>query len=246
MFKDLFSTQSGDYAKYRPTYPTELFGYLASLVDTHDTCWDCGTGNGQAALQLVDHFDVVIATDPAEKQLANSVQHPKIQYHVASAESSGIADHSVDLITAAQAFHWFNRDAFFDEVRRVLKLNGVLAFWCYELAQITPEIDAIVFQFYKGTLGPYWQPERQLVEEGYRNIEIPFQHITPPPFEMNAVWGLDQLIGYLGTWSALQDYIKENDVNPLEEVYPELKEVWGEEKVRNVRWELGLRVARNI
>ena len=244
-FKDLFSGQSTDYAKFRPGYPDALFGYLASLVDQHDTAWDCGTGNGQAALKLTDHFDHVIATDPSEKQLASAARHPGIEYRNAPAESSGLPDRSVSLIAVAQAFHWFKQNEFFTEARRVLTPQGVLALWCYELAKITPEVDAVVYQLYKGTLGSYWEKERLLVEEGYRHVRIPLAEIAPPKFEMTAVWSIEHLIGYLGTWSALQTYIRKNGTNPLETVYANLKSAWGAEKTHSVRWELGLRVCRN-
>jgi SAM-dependent methyltransferase len=244
-YKDLFSGQSTDYAKFRPRYPDALFRYLASLVDQRDTVWDCGTGNGQAALKLTEHFAKVIATDPSEKQLASAEKNPRIEYRIAPAEASGLPDRSVDLITAAQAFHWFKQDEFFTEARRVLKPHGALAIWCYELAKITPEIDAVVHRLYKGILGPYWEKERQLVEEGYKHVHIPGHEITPPKFEMNAVWSLEHLIGYLSTWSALQTYLKKNGDNPLEKIYPDLKSAWGGEITLPVSWDLGLRVGRN-
>jgi SAM-dependent methyltransferase len=244
-FKDLFSRQSTDYATFRPTYPDSLFRYLVSLVDERDTAWDCGTGNGQAALKLSEYFDHVIATDPSEKQLALAARSAQIDYRVATAEVSGLRDSSVDLITVAQAFHWFKQDLFFMEAKRVLKPGGVLAFWCYELAQITPEIDAVVYRLYKEKLGPFWEKERLLVEEGYKKVQIPFCQISPPPFKMTAEWTLEHLTGYLSTWSALQNYLKKNADNPLEAFLPELKSAWGGQSPRPVRWDLALKIARN-
>lgn len=243
-FKDLFSQQSVDYARYRPSYPDPLFRYLSSLVGEHQLAWDCGTGNGQAALQLAEYFDQVIATDPSAKQIAHATQHPKVEYRVDSAEKSTLNYQSVDLVTSAQAFHWFRQTEFFDEVHRVLKPQGVLAFWCYGLAQISPEIDQIVMKLYRDILGDYWEPERKQVEEGYRNAYLPMKEITPQKFEMTAEWDLEHLVGYLNTWSALQAYIKKNQTNPLEELFNSLQEAWGSNKTRTVKWELALRVAR--
>ena len=244
-FKDLFSRQAGEYARFRPTYPAKLFQYLASLVDAHDLAWDCGTGNGQAALQLAEHFERVIATDPSAKQISSASRHAKIEYRVGSAENTSLADHSVSLITVAQAFHWFKQDEFFAEAHRVLKAKGILALWSYELCQITPEIDAVVHRLYTDILGSHWEPERKLVEEGYRNVRLPMHEIKPPAFEMTAAWSLEHLLGYLNTWSALQTYIQKNHSNPLEMIFGDLRAAWGEATTRPVRWELALRVCRN-
>lgn len=251
-FKDLFSRQSVDYAKFRPAYPDILFRYLSSLcepgcpegVGVHSLAWDCGTGNGQAAIKLADYFDKVIATDPSAKQLSSAIQHGQVEYRVGSAEKTTFADQSVNLITVAQAFHWFKQREFFEECRRVLKSKGILAFWCYNLCKITPEVDSVVLHRYKDVLGPYWEKERQLVEEGYRHVRMPLQEITPPNFEMAAEWSLGHLIGYLGTWSALQSYIDKNKKNPLETAFPDLKAAWGDVNTRTVRWKLALKVGR--
>ncbi len=243
-FKDLFSARSTDYAKFRPTYPDALFQYLVKLTPAQKLAWDCGTGSGQAAVILARYFDKVVATDSSESQLENVVRHPQIEYHQATAERSNLDDKCADLITVAQAFHWFNPHDFFREARRVGKPGSILAFWCYGLANITPDIDAIVWRLYDGILGSYWEAERKLVEEGYRNVEIPFEEIKGPTFDMTADWSLDHLIGYLGTWSALQKYIKLNTTNPLETIFAELKMAWGTADRRSVKWPLGLRVAK--
>lgn len=244
MSKDLFSAQSGCYAKFRPTYPESLFRYLAALTPEQKLAWDCGCGNGQAAVKLADYFERVIATDSSEKQLENAARHPKVAYRKTTAESSGFEDRCVDLTAAAQSFHWFKKEEFYGEVQRVSKPDGVLAIWCYGLANISPEIDTVVRAFYEDVLGPYWEKERRLVEEGYRNVPFPFREITPPRFEMTAQWFLGQLLGYLGTWSALQAFIKRNGSNPLEALYPDLRKAWGNGSIRSVKWELAVRVGR--
>lgn len=243
-FKDLFSRQSVDYSKFRPTYPPELFQYLASLVGSHELAWDVGTGNGQSAVQLANYFAHVIATDPSAKQLENATQNAKVEYRLGAAEQSPLHNQTADLVTVAQAFHWFDQSKFFAEVQRVLRPNGLLAFWSYGGASITQQVNAVVRKLYRDILEDYWEPERKLVEEGYKSVELPFEEIQPPEFFMTSAWSLDHLVGYLGTWSALQTYIRKNGTNPLEELYPKLQEAWGSVEQHSVSWKIGLRLCR--
>lgn len=243
-FKDLFSVNAEDYARFRPGYPPQLFKYFASLTDNHGLAWDVGTGNGQAAIELARYYKRVIATDPSIRQLEQAMANKNVNYMVGPAEKSPLADHSADLITVAQAFHWFQQDAFFKEVKRVSKPNALLAVWCYEIAKISPEIDAKVTELYETVLGNYWEPERKLVQEGYRNEIFPFEEIKAPKFELEVSWSIEQLIGYICTWSALQKFIKQEGHNPLNTFYPDLQKIWGDEKTKKITWNLALRVQR--
>ena len=189
-FKDLFSAQASTYQKFRPQYPEELFTYLAGTVGAHDRVWDCGTGNGQAARALAKHFKSVIATDASQGQIDSAVAHPSVEYRVAPAEGSGLPAASVDLITVAQALHWFDLDPFYAEVNRVLKPGGRIAVWCYGITKVHTAIDAIVEGFYSGTLNGYWDPARHFIDEEYRTIAFPFpegmsQKITQCGFQVN-------------------------------------------------------------
>ena len=247
-FKDLFSKQSTDYAKFRPLYPAELYDYLAGLVAERKLAWDCGTGNGQAAVELASRFERVLATDPSQKQIQSAEPRANIVYSVASAESSGLpsasAGQGVDLVTVAQALHWFKHDEFSREVKRVVRPGGVLAVWSYGLMEISPEVDFQVLHFYRDLLGPYWEPERRLVEEGYKSVRIPFEELKTPAFFMKADWTFEHLIGYLRTWSALQTCIVKTGEDPLEKMALRLKAAWGRETHRPVIWPLSVRVFR--
>jgi len=241
-FKDHFSKQAADYAVFRPRYPQQLFAYLGSVAPSRDLAWDCGTGNGQAAIGLASTFDRVIATDASEKQIANAQQHQGVDYRVFSAENSGIQSEMIDLIMVAQALHWFDLDRFYPEVRRVLKRDGVLAASAYNLLHIEQAIDAIVNRYYHAIVGPFWPPERRLVEQ-FGNLPFPFQEIDPPKFEMTENWNLNHLLGYLRTWSSTQRFIDANGSDPLEQITDELRSAWGEPRqIRKVAWPLTLRV----
>jgi SAM-dependent methyltransferase len=241
-FKDHFSRQAADYAIFRPGYPQELFDYLGSIAPSRHLAWDCGTGNGQAAAGLASVFDRVIATDASEKQIANALPYEHVEYRVAAAENSGIQSGTIDLIMVAQALHWFDLDRFYAEARRVLKPNGVLAASAYNLLHIEPAIDEVVNRYYYEVVGPFWPPERELVEN-FANLPFPFQEIDPPKFEMTTQWNLDHLLGYLRTWSSTQRFIVAKGSDPLEQIADELRRAWGDsQQTRKVIWPLILRI----
>lgn len=244
-FHDHFSGHAGSYARFRPRYPTALFDHLASRAPGCGRAWDCGTGSGQAAVALAEYFEMVVASDPSARQIANAEPHARVAYLVASAERSPLAASSCDLITVAQALHWFDTPRFFAAARRILRPQGVVAVWCYELMRITPALDAVIEHYYRDVVGPYWPPERQLVEEGYRSIAFPFEEWQAPPLAMANNLDLSALLGYLDTWSAAQRYRAARGEDPLDRVRDRLREAWGDPaRRRTVRWPLSLRIGR--
>ena len=186
----------------------------------------------------------MIGVEPSEGQLANAAPAARVEYRRGAAEATGLDDASADLLTVAQAFHWFKHAAFFAEVRRVVRPGGGLAFWCYGLAFITPAIDAAVHHYYEDLLGPYWEPERKLVEQGYRNVGVPFDEIGAPAFAMQLSWSLDHLLGYLGTWSPRKRFLAERGQDALEIALPGLRAAWGDAGERPVSWPLSVRAFR--
>ncbi len=244
-FKDHFSTRSSRYAAFRPRYPAELFTYLASLTPRHDLAWDCATGSGQAARGLAEHYTRVSATDASAAQIEAAAPHAGVEFRVAPAQASGLPDRSADLITVAQAAHWFDLPAFYAEVRRVLKPGGLLAIWCYERLAVAPALDAIVEDFYAGLLGPYWPPERRLVESGYRDLDFPFAELTAPAMPMTASWTLDQLLGYFSTWSAVKAYQRATGEDPLPAPRARLASAWiSLAQAKTIKWPLSVRLGR--
>ncbi len=244
-FKDHFSTQAAGYAKARPTYPPELFANLARLTPGRSLAWDAGTGNGQAAVALAVHFEKVVATEPSAAQLAQAAPHPRVTYQQSAETAPMLADKSVDLATVAQAAHWFDRTAYYAEVRRVVRPGGVVALWTYELCTISPEIDAVVNRFYKGPIGPWWPPERKHCETGYRELEFPFAELPFPSVVMQLDWSLDDLLGYLRTWSAVVRYTKAKGHDPIPTVRKELAAHWGAPDLkRRVVWPLAGRLGQ--
>ncbi len=242
-FEDHFSENTKEYALFRPTYPTALFEYLSDIAPENKIAWDCATGNGQSAQQLSRYFSQVLATDASASQLKQVKKEKNIIYRVSVAEQTSIETGSMDLITVAQALHWFDLEKFFIEVKRVLKPKGVLAVWSYNLLNIRTDIDEVIKHFYEETLGPYWPPERQIVEQGYAEIQFPFKLIETPGFMMKQEWDCSQLLGYLGTWSAVKKYKHEKGFDPISELAKVILDVWGDpgEKLI-VEWPLNTRV----
>lgn len=246
-FVDRFAPVSDRYAACRPTYPAALFGWLADLVPARCLAWDCATGSGQAARDLAAHFEHVIATDASATQVGHAPPSAGVEYRVAAAESSRLESGSADLITVAQALHWFAMDRFFAECARVLKPGGVLAVWSYGPLRVDgdPAVDTLVRHYYHEIVGPFWPAERALVDQGYASVVLPFPELAAPAFEMRVAWPLERLLGYLGTWSATAAYRARIGKDPLDLIRGDLALIWGRSEVtRDIVWPLVARAAR--
>jgi SAM-dependent methyltransferase len=243
-FKDHFSGHAADYRAFRPTYPPELFAFLASVSPGRELAWDCGTGSGQAAVPLAGHFARVFATDASAEQVKNAQPHPRVEYAVAPAEACPLPDDCTDLVTVTQALHWFDHDRFYPEVRRVCKPGGVFAATCYYEPSVSPEVDPILREW-EDFIRPYWTPERVWVDEGYRSIPFPFPELPAPDFELSVPSSLAQFVGYLSTWSATKAYVKSHREDPLARFAAGFAAAWGDPATpRTLRWKLVVRVGR--
>lgn len=241
-FKDHFSGHAAGYRDARPHYDAALFAWLAAQVRSHKLVWDVGCGNGQASVALAPHFERVIATDPSAQQIANAQACDNVEYRVEPAERSSLADASADVVTVAQALHWFDLEHFYAEVRRVLKPGGLIAVWTYAHTRIAPALDTIVDRLYTDIVGAYWPPERRHTENGYASLPFPFKEMAVPPFALVAQWNLTQFLAYLRTWSSTQRYIKTNGDDPVTALEAEFAMAWGEAtQVRAVSWQLAVR-----
>ncbi|HKJ76269.1 MAG TPA: class I SAM-dependent methyltransferase [Gammaproteobacteria bacterium] len=244
-FADHFAPVAADYGRHRPGYPPGLFAFLADTAPGTRRAWDCATGTGQAARGLAEHFAEVRATDASAGQVEQAEGPTNVRYSVAPAEAGGLDDASADLVTVAQALHWFDLPAFYAEVRRVLRPGGLLAVWSYNLLEAGPAVDAVIERLYRDRLGPYWPTERRHVENGYRDLPFPFRPVAAPAFAMTSEWTLAGLTGYLGTWSAVARCREAEGTDPVAEVEAALAAAWGPaDTARPVRWPLTLRVGR--
>ena len=240
-FKDHFSGQAVAYEKYRPHYPRELFAWLAANSPYRELAIDVATGNGQAAQALAEFFNEVVATDASAAQLANAAPKPRVRYLCEPAERISLPDSSVDLVVSSQAAHWFDWPAFAAEARRVLRPGGMLAIWSYRDFVVQADIERLLHDFSREVVGPYWPRERRHVEECYRSLALPFAECAAPSFEMRAEWDCESVLGYIGTWSAVQRCRKRSGRDPIALLSPMLRKTWGK-GTQTVRWPLTLTV----
>lgn len=242
--KDNFSDQSEIYAKYRPVYPPGLYSFLISLVKERGSAWDCGTGNGQVAMELSKFFEKIFATDLSEEQIKNAVQGDNIFYSVERAEHTSFSDDSFNLIVVAQAIHWFDFDNFYKEVNRTINPGGLLAIIGYGMLRVDEETDKIIDDFYKNTIGPYWDKERRYIDEGYQTIPFPFDDIAVPQLTNTPEWNLEEITGYFETWSAVQHYVKANNRNPVDLIRAELEKIWPKGTTKKIQFPILTRMAK--
>ncbi|KAL4282624.1 hypothetical protein GQ457_16G007390 [Hibiscus cannabinus] len=251
----LFIKQAKQYAEARPSYTPQLFQFIASKTPQHDLVWDVGTGSGQAARSLAEIYNYVVATDTSPKQLEFAPKLPNIRYQETSptmslseVEQKVGAESSVDLVTVAQAMHWFDLPEFYRQAKWVLKKpHGVIAAWCYTTPEVDESVDKVLKRFYEN---PYWDPQRRLVDDKYKSIEFPFEAVDGEegtgPFELGNErrMGLEEYLTYLRSWSAYQK-AKEKGVELLSEaVVEDFKRAWGDDAPKPVNFPIYLRIGK--
>lgn len=244
-FKDHFSSHSNHYELYRPTYPPSLAQHLAALAPTKRLALDCGCGTGQLSALLAGEFERVVAIDASPQQIDNAKPAGNIEYRVGRCESTGLKAASVDLVTVAQAAHWFDLEAFYTEIRRVLRPKGVVALVTYGIVEADGQVGSVLSHFYFDVVGRFWPPERRHVETGYRSLAFPFEEEPAPTMAMTAEWSLEQLLGYVDTWSAVRNAEAALGREPYERFAADLRAAWANpDERREIRWPLSLRIGR--
>lgn len=242
--KDLFSSYAHDYARYRPRYPEDMFAHIYKQLTSFNLAWDCGTGNGQSAVELAKHFKQVYATDISLEQLQQAMPAINVTYAKEPAEHTTLADNSVDLITVSQALHWFDFSAFYTEVNRVASADAIIAAWTYNLLQVDEKIDPLIKEFYFKTLGNYWDAERDYVDRGYANLPFPYTDSANRDFYIEITWSLKEMAGYISTWSGLRKFITRNNLNPLDELIGNIQKYWPGNESKKIRFPLHIKTGK--
>ncbi|KAK4567048.1 hypothetical protein RGQ29_003046 [Quercus rubra] len=235
-----FDKQAGFYADARPTYPTEWYSMLAALTPHHSLAWDVGTGNGQAAIGVAEHYEQVVGTDVSEAQLKLAMPHPRIRYlhtPLSITDDELVAliggENSVDLVTVATAVHWFELPKFYSLVTRLLKKpGGVIAVWAYNDIVVSPTFDPIMKRF-RDTLLPYWDPKIKCVFDDYKILPFPFESVgigcegKPQQLDIPKEVSLEKFLNMLRSWSPVNT-AKDQGVDLLSEsVVKEFESAWG-------------------
>lgn len=243
--KDKFSSQAEIYKKHRPVYPQALYDIVLNATKGRSVAWDCATGNGQVASVLANYFDTVYATDLSENQLKQAPQKENIIYCVCRAEETPFEDKKFDLITVGQAMHWFDFDAFGKEANRVLKDDGVICIWGYGPLKMEGKVGELVDYFYKEVIGSYWDPERKHIDEAYKNVRLNFKNVEVyNELAIEDTWPVERLQGYFDSWSSVQNYIVQNNENPVPEIMEKIKKVWGPEEKQKARLPIFMKIGR--
>ncbi|HET7585310.1 MAG TPA: class I SAM-dependent methyltransferase [Gemmatimonadaceae bacterium] len=239
-----FAQHPDDYQRFRPQYPAELLAYLASLCARREMALDCATGNGQAAVGLAEHFPEVIAADGAPAMLSLATRHPRVRYVAARCEALPFAASRFDLVTIAMGLHWVDRPAFYRELRRVARPGAVVAAWAYGHSHVGGRTGAMIREMLDKRVAHYWTSANHLAQSGYRGIDFPFEEVHPPPFTIRAHWTVDELLGYLRTWSAVRRYRAERGEDPVLDIERALRAEWSGDQRRTVTMAIGMRVGR--
>jgi ubiquinone/menaquinone biosynthesis C-methylase UbiE len=243
--KDKFSKQADAYSRFRPSYPKGIYGEILQLVSNRDRCWDCGTGNGQVAVQLSPFFKEVFATDISKSQIARAPERKNILYFIERAENTSFKENQFDLVTVAQAAHWFDMQAFNKELNQVVKNNGLVYAWGYGLLRTNSVIDTIIDEFYSEVVGPYWDKERKHIDNQYATIPFDFTEVNSKKVHIIEVqWKLDELKGYLNSWSSVQNFMAQEGENPVNEVIERIKSHWSNETFKEIKFPIFTRIGR--
>lgn len=243
--RNWFDQGGQDYARFRPEYPPALAAFLASIAPDHRLAVDVGCGNGQFTQLLAPCFERVAGLDPSADQIANAVPHARIDYRCAPAERLPLPDHSAGLVTAAQAAHWFDLPAFYDEVRRIAVPGAILALISYGVMRFEADLDARFQQFYADDIGPYWPDERKLVDSGYKTIDFPFDELAAPAMEIRVDWDLPAFLGYLTTWSAVRSAKEAGREDLVTAFADDMGKAWGDPgRKRPISWPISMRIGK--
>jgi len=240
-----FGVDSENYALSRPSYPDELYGFLAGKSPSSERAWDCAAGPGVATRGLIALFDEVFATDLNQSQLDQIPTAPGVRTLACNAETPPFPDDFFDLICVAQAIHWFDLDRFYPEASRVLKTDGVFAAWGYGDLSVDEEVDAVIDETVLTPLEPYWSTRIDYISTRYATLPFPFLEVPAPPFRMSQSWTRDQTLGYMATWSAYKRHNAETGANLLDACRKALQSIWPGEEQREVTFTSFIRAGLN-
>jgi SAM-dependent methyltransferase len=242
--RDSFGLDAAGYRQFRPRYPASMFRYLAKLSPSREAALDCATGNGQAAIELAKLFARVAAFDSSQAQIDKAAADDRIEYRVARAETLPFTGWRFDLVTVAQAAHWFDLAEFYRKLSAVLVPGAVIAIWGYSYSRVDPAVDALVEAELLTRIAPYWADGNKVIVEHYRSIDFPFEPLDWPRFVACHQWSRMDYMQYMRTWSAVRSFVADNWLDPVAELEASLRSVWSDRTARTVEFDLVGRLGR--
>lgn len=206
-----FADRSDLYARHRPHYPEALFEWLRDQTPDHEAALDCATGNGQAAVALTRYYQRVVAMDVSAEQIAQAQSHPQVEYRVGQVEHSSLPTKTFDVVTVAQALHWFDFEPFWAQVRRVAKPGALFCAWGYNPTETDRELDVAFIEPFRRIIAPFWDPRNRILWNGYltEEIKFPFTRLVVPSFAIEVDWAFSDVVDYFLTWSAYKQSRKD-------------------------------------
>ena len=243
--RNWFEQGGKDYATYRPQYPEEVTSYLSSIAPETKLAVDVGCGTGQLTQHLSTSFYQVVGIDPSSEQINNAFKANNINYQCSPAEKLELPDNCVDLITVAQAAHWFDLPEFYKEVSRVGKNGAVIALISYGVLRLEGELDKHFQDFYWNKIGRFWSSRRKMVDDGYKTLDFPFEELKHPAININLNWNFSEFIGYISTWSAVRNANESNNTHLFSDFASQTETLWGEvDNTNQITWDVNMRVGR--
>jgi hypothetical protein len=243
--EDHFSGVARSYTQHRPVYPRRPMSVLAERAPGRPLAVHCGCGSGQLSVPLAAAFRRVIGVDASAAQIDHAAHALNVQYRVAPAERTGLPGHCADLIVAAQAVRWFDLAGFWAEVDCVARPGALVALIGYGCISVTGAVGDVLADFHDRIVYPYWPAGCRLVLEGYRSIDFPYPGVAAPRIEMTASWSLDQVVGYLATWSSVARADRVTGEPILADVADRLTGLWEDSRTTTtVHWPLFIRLGR--
>ncbi|WP_033580999.1 class I SAM-dependent methyltransferase [Dickeya chrysanthemi] len=240
-----FSRGGQNYSQYRPEYPQKLAEYLAKIAPDNQKALDVGCGTGQLTRLLSAYFTSVTGVDPSEDQLQNAFAAPQITYVHSAAECLPAEFSRYNLITVAQAAHWFKLHDFYREVQRVASSQAVIALISYGVLSIEGDVGERFKKFYYEEIDHLWPPERKLVDSGYRELYFPFEELSAPTFRIEVDWNMAALLGYISTWSAVRQAQQKEQEHIITRFATELGVIWGNpDSCRKMFWPINMRIGK--
>lgn len=230
-----------------PLYPKEVYSYLAFMCKFNDCALDCGSVRSEVATALARKFKHVIAVSAEKRNVHNTPRYENVEYVVACPDEFNFAKESIDLLVVTDMNRQINLVKLLQTAHHDLRQHGIIALLCYERPEIDLALDSALKQFHNEVLKCFFPLS---TEKMWFDIEKHFplyEEIHAPIFWSSIYWNFENLVTYINTWPAVQNFIDINNQSPLFEIINDLREKWGSEtETKIINWRLKLQILKKL